>query len=222
VQPPGRISSGRVWFQGRDLLALSEREMREVRGAGISLIFQEPASALNPVMTVGNQIAEALTVHGKATRRVAKARAVELLDAVRIPDATRRVHDYPHQLSGGMRQRVMIAIALACHPPLVIADEPTTALDVTIQAQVLDLLRDLKARLHLSLLLITHDFGVIAEMADRVAVMYRGRLVEEGPVRHILRNPQHEYTRTLLAAVPGMHTRGRPQPPPAARGPSER
>jgi ABC-type dipeptide/oligopeptide/nickel transport system ATPase component len=204
VQPPGRITGGRVLFQGRDLLTLPEREMRSVRGAGISLIFQEPTTALNPVMRIGAQIAEALTVHGKATREAARASAIELLEAVRIPDAARRVHDYPHQLSGGMRQRVMIAIALACRPPLVIADEPTTALDVTIQAQVLDLMRDLKARFNLALLIITHDFGVIAEMADRVAVMYKGRLVEEGPVRQILRNPQHEYTRTLLAAVPGM------------------
>jgi ABC-type dipeptide/oligopeptide/nickel transport system ATPase component len=214
LQPPGRVGGGRVIFQGRDLLALSEREMREVRGAGISLIFQEPMTALNPVMRVGDQIAEALTVHGKATRRDAKDRAVELLDSVRIPDAARRVRDYPHQLSGGMRQRVMIAIALACRPPLVIADEPTTALDVTIQAQVLDLMRDLKARLNLALLLITHDFGVIAEMADRVAVMYKGRLVEEGPVRQILRQPRHEYTRTLLAAVPGMPPLAAPPPAP--------
>jgi peptide/nickel transport system ATP-binding protein len=204
LQPPGRIAGGRVLFQGRDLLALPEREMREVRGAGISLIFQEPMTALNPVMRVGDQIAEALTVHGRATRQEARARAVELLDAVRIPDPAQRVRDYPHQLSGGMRQRVMIAIALACRPPLIIADEPTTALDVTIQAQVLDLLRDLKARFNLALLLITHDFGVIAEMADRVAVMYKGRLVEEGAVRQVLRSPQHEYTKSLLAAVPGM------------------
>jgi ABC-type dipeptide/oligopeptide/nickel transport system ATPase component len=203
VPPPGRITGGRVLFRERDLLSLSEREMREVRGAGISLIFQEPMTALNPVMTVGDQIAEALTVHGQASRSEAKARAIELLEAVRIPDAARRVRDYPHQLSGGMRQRVMIAIALACRPPLIIADEPTTALDVTIQAQVLDLMRDLKARFNLALLLITHDFGVIAEMADRVAVMYKGRIVEEGPVRQILRAPQHEYTRALLAAVPG-------------------
>jgi ABC-type dipeptide/oligopeptide/nickel transport system ATPase component len=214
LQPPGRITGGRVLFQGRDLLALSEREMREVRGAGISLIFQEPMTALNPVITVGDQIAEALTVHGKASRRDARDRAVELLEAVRISDAARRVRDYPHQLSGGMRQRVMIAIALACRPPLVIADEPTTALDVTIQAQVLDLMRDLKSRLNLALLLITHDFGVIAEMADRVAVMYKGQLVEEGPVRQILRQPRHEYTRTLLAAVPGM-----PRPAPAPPAP---
>ncbi|HXH25726.1 MAG TPA: ABC transporter ATP-binding protein [Vicinamibacterales bacterium] len=204
LPPSGRVTGGRVVFEGRDLLALPEREMREVRGQRISLIFQEPMTALNPVMRVGDQIAEALTVHGLATRAEARARAVELLEAVRIPDAARRARDYPHQLSGGMRQRVMIAIALACHPPLVIADEPTTALDVTIQAQVLDLMRELKARYNLALLLITHDFGIIAEMADRVAVMYRGRLVEQGPVRQILREPQHDYTKTLLAAVPGM------------------
>jgi len=204
VQPPGRIASGQVLFEGRDLLTLSESEMRRVRGARISLIFQEPMTALNPVMRVGDQIAEALTVHGLANGADARARAVELLDAVRISDPARRVRDYPHQLSGGMRQRVMIAIALACKPPLIIADEPTTALDVTIQAQVLELLRELKERFHLALLLITHDFGVIAEMADRVAVMYRGRLVETGAVRQILREPAHEYTRSLLASVPGL------------------
>jgi ABC-type dipeptide/oligopeptide/nickel transport system ATPase component len=203
LQWPGRITAGRVVFDGRDLLALTEDEMREVRGAGISLIFQEPMTALNPVMRIGDQIAEALLVHGKASRAEARARTVELLEAVKIGDATRRARDYPHQLSGGMRQRVMIAIALACRPPLVIADEPTTALDVTIQAQVLELLRELKARYHLALLLITHDFGVIAEMADRVAVMYQGRLVEHGSVRDVLRRPSHNYTRNLLAAVPG-------------------
>jgi len=203
LQRPGRITAGRVVFDGRDLLALTEDEMREVRGAGISLIFQEPMTALNPVMRIGDQIAEALLVHGKASRAEARARTVELLEAVKIGDATRRARDYPHQLSGGMRQRVMIAIALACRPPLVIADEPTTALDVTIQAQVLELLRELKARYHLALLLITHDFGVIAEMADRVAVMYQGRLVEHGRVRDVLRRPSHNYTRHLLAAVPG-------------------
>jgi ABC-type dipeptide/oligopeptide/nickel transport system ATPase component len=206
LQPPGRVTGGRILFEGRDLLALSEREMRDVRGARISLIFQEPMTALNPVMRVGDQIAEALTVHG-TNARDAHDRAVELLEAVRIPDAARRARDYPHQLSGGMRQRVMIAVALACRPPLIIADEPTTALDVTIQAQVLDLMRELKAQFNLALLLITHDFGVIAEMADRVAVMYKGRLVEEGPVRQILRAPAHEYTRSLLAAVPGMGDR---------------
>ena len=176
--------------------------MRQVRGAAISLIFQEPMTALNPVMRVGDQIAEAMTVHG-ATPAQARARAVELLDAVRIPDAASRVSDYPHQLSGGMRQRVMIAIALACRPRLIIADEPTTALDVTIQAQVLDLLRELQARYNLALLLVTHDFGVIARMADRVAVMFKGKVIEHGPVRDILRHPTHAYTHSLLAAVPG-------------------
>jgi ABC-type dipeptide/oligopeptide/nickel transport system ATPase component len=215
LQPPGRITGGKVLFEGKDLLALSEREMRSVRGARISLIFQEPMTALNPVMRVGDQIAEALLVHG-AGRAEAHARAVELLTAVRIPEPAQRVRDYPHQLSGGMRQRVMIAIALACQPPLVIADEPTTALDVTIQAQVLELLRELKAKYNLAVLLITHDFGVVAEMADRVAVMYKGRLVEAGPVRQILREPRHEYTRALLAAVPGMTTGG-PSGPPGTR-----
>src|SRR5437660_4341939 len=206
VQPPGRIARGRIRFKGRDLLTLSEREMQSVRGAEIALIFQEPMTALNPVFTIGDQIAETLLVHGRATRREAKTRAVELLTAVRIPDAGARVNDYPHQLSGGMRQRVLIAMALACRPSLVIADEPTTALDVTIQAQVLDLLREMKAAFHLSLLLITHDLGVIAETADRVAVMYAGRIVETGPVRAIFREPQHPYTRALLASIPG----GRP------------
>jgi len=204
VQPPGEITGGRVLFEGRDLLTLSEREMRGVRGARISLIFQEPMTALNPVMRVGDQVAEALTAHGLASRADARLRATELFEAVRIPDPARRVRDYPHQLSGGMRQRVMIAIALACRPPLVIADEPTTALDVTIQAQMLDLMRHLQAEFGLALLLITHDFGVVAEMADRVAVMRAGRIVETGPVRQILRAPSHEYTRQLLAAVPGM------------------
>src|SRR5207244_4274536 len=158
---------------------------------------------LNPVFTIGDQIGETLLVHGRATRREAKAQAVELLDAVRIPDASSRVCDYPHQLSGGMRQRVLIAMAIACRPSLVIADEPTTALDVTIQAQILDLLREMKSAFNLSLLLITHDLGVIAETADRVAVMYAGRIVEDGPVRAIFREPQHPYTRGLLASIPG-------------------
>ena len=215
LQPPGRITAGRVVFEGRDLLTLSEREMREIRGARISLIFQEPMTALNPVMRVGDQIAEALTVHGMAGPSDARLRAIELLEAVKMTDPARRVRDYPHQRWGGMRQRVMIAIALACRPPLIIADEPTTALDVTIQAQVLDLLRELKARFNLALLLITHDFGVIAEMADRVAVMYRGQLVEQGDVRQILRQPAHEYTRALLAAVPGL--KGGPEGPPLHR-----
>ena len=203
VQEPGRITSGKIFFQGKDLLALSEEEMRQVRGAGIGFVFQEPMAALNPVMRVGAHIAEALTVHGLASRGDARARAIELLRAVKIVDPEKRVDDYPHQLSGGMRQRVMMAIAIACKPPLVIADEPTTALDVTVQAQILDLLREMKREFDLSLLLITHDFGVIAETADRVAVMYRGRIVEQGPVRDIFRHPQHPYTKGLLASIPG-------------------
>ena len=204
VQPPGRIAGGRVRFKGRDLLTLAEPDMRAVRGAEISLIFQEPMTALNPVFTVGDQIGEALLVHGRATRHEARARAIELLTAVRIPDPAARVDDYPHQLSGGQRQRVLIAIALACKPSLVIADEPTTALDVTIQAEILDLLREMKNALGLSLLLITHDLGVVAETADRVAVMYAGRIVETGPVRAIFASPQHPYTRGLLASMPGI------------------
>jgi oligopeptide/dipeptide ABC transporter ATP-binding protein len=203
VQPPGRVVAGRVLFQGRDLASLSEDELRQVRGAGIGFVFQEPMSALNPVMRVGDHIAEALRVHGLANRTEARARAIDLLRAVRIVDAEHRVNDYPHQLSGGMRQRVMIAIALACRPPLVIADEPTTALDVTVQAQILDLLRDMKREFGISLLLITHDLGVIAETADRVAIMYAGRIVEQGPVREIFRRPAHPYTRGLLASIPG-------------------
>jgi oligopeptide/dipeptide ABC transporter ATP-binding protein len=203
VQPPGRIANGHVRFKGRELMSLPEAEMRKVRGAEIALIFQEPMTALNPVFTVGDQIAETLLVHRRATRREARSLAVDLLAAVRIPDAAARVKDYPHQLSGGMRQRVLIAMALACRPSLVIADEPTTALDVTIQAQILDLLREMKTAFDLSLLLITHDLGVIAETADRVAVMYAGRIVEEGPVRAIFREPAHPYTRGLLASMPG-------------------
>jgi oligopeptide/dipeptide ABC transporter ATP-binding protein len=176
--------------------------MRAVRGADISLIFQEPMTALNPVFRVGDQIGEALLVHGRATRTDARAKAIDLLRAVQIPNPASRISDYPHQLSGGMRQRVLIAIALACRPSLVIADEPTTALDVTIQAQILDLLREMKAAFNLSLLLITHDLGVIAETADRVAVMYAGRIVETGPVRAIFKQPAHPYTRGLLESIP--------------------
>ena len=211
VQPPGRIAAGRIAFQGRDLLTLGEREMQKVRGAGIALVFQEPMTALNPVFTIGNQIEETLAVHGIARGRAARERAVELLDAVSIPDASRRVRDYPHQLSGGLRQRALIALALACNPALVIADEPTTALDVTIQAQILDLLRSLQARFRLALLLITHDLGVVAEMADRVAVMYAGRIVEEAPVRELFRDPRHPYTRGLLGSIPGGAHGGRLQ-----------
>jgi oligopeptide/dipeptide ABC transporter ATP-binding protein len=203
VQPPGRIAAGNILFKGRDLQTLTQADMRAVRGAEIALVFQEPMTALNPVFTVGDQIAETLLVHHRATRRQSRIQAVELLEAVRVPDAAARAGDYPHQLSGGMRQRVLIAMALACKPSLVIADEPTTALDVTIQAQILDLLREMKSAFNLSLLLITHDLGIIAETADRVAVMYAGRIVEEGPVRAILRNPRHPYTRGLLRSIPG-------------------
>jgi oligopeptide/dipeptide ABC transporter ATP-binding protein len=203
VQRPGRIADGRIVFRGRDLLTLDEREMQKVRGAEIALVFQEPMTALNPVFTIGNQIEETLMVHGLARGRAARDRAIELLDAVSIPEPQKRVRDYPHQLSGGLRQRALIALALACNPALVIADEPTTALDVTIQAQILDLLRDLQKRLGLALLLITHDLGIVAEMADRVAVMYAGRIIEEAPVRELFRDPRHPYTRGLLASIPG-------------------
>jgi oligopeptide/dipeptide ABC transporter ATP-binding protein len=202
IQPPGRVTAGRMMFKGRDLLSLAAREMQTVRGAEISLIFQEPATALNPVFRVGDQIAEALVVHGRASKRDARARAVDLLRAVRIPDADSRVADFPHQLSGGMRQRVMIAIALACRPSLVIADEPTTALDVTIQAEILDLLRDMRSTLGLSLLLITHDLGIVADIADRVAVMYAGRIVEAGAAADVYQSPRMPYTRALLESLP--------------------
>jgi len=203
VQPPGRIAGGRIQFNGRDLLALGDREMQQVRGAGIALIFQEPSTALNPVFTIGDQIAEAILVHHRVSKVEARGRAIQLLRSVRIPNPESHITSYPHQLSGGMRQRVLIAMALACKPSLVIADEPTTALDVTIQAEILDLLREMKTAFDLSLLLITHDLGVIAGVADRVAVMYAGRIVESGPVRTIFRSPGHPYTRGLLASIPG-------------------
>ena len=199
--PPAKLS-GRVLFKGRDLLGLSEPEMRRIRGDQISMVFQEPMSSLNPVMPVGAQIAEAVRLHQKVSHRDARDRALEMLARVGIPAPERRMRDYPHQLSGGMRQRVMIAIALACDPELLIADEPTTALDVTVQAQILELMRALKARLGSAVILITHDLGVVAELADRVIIMYAGRKVEEGPVRQIFADPRHPYTRGLLAAVP--------------------
>ncbi len=203
VQPPGRIAEGRLLFKGRDLRDLDEREMQRTRGAAIGLVFQEPMTALNPVFTIGNQIEETLRVHGRATRRTARQQAIELLDMVSVPEPQRRVAEYPHQLSGGLRQRALIAMALACNPAILIADEPTTALDVTIQAQILELLRRLQQRMGLALLLITHDLGVVAEMGDRVAVMYAGRIVEEAPVRELFANPKHPYTRGLMASIPG-------------------
>ncbi len=200
--PPGRIVSGRIVYKGTDLMALPERAMRRYRGREIALVFQEPTAALNPVFTVGYQIAEGLIVHKMMTKREALREAARLMDLVRIPDAASRVQDYPHQMSGGMRQRVMIAMALACHPALLVADEPTTALDVTIQAEILDLLRRLKEEFRLSLILISHNLGVIAEMADRVAVMYAGRIVEQAPVRDLFASPKHPYTAGLLRSVP--------------------
>jgi len=199
--PPVQYS-GQVMFEGRDLLGLPEAEMRQIRGARISMIFQEPMSSLNPVLTVGNQIAEAVRLHQKIPARQAMARALELLKLVGIPAPERRINEHPHKLSGGMRQRVMIAMALACDAALLIADEPTTALDVTIQAQILDLLRSLKTRLGSAVILITHDLGVVADLADRVVVMYAGRKVEEGNCREIFANPRHPYTRGMLAASP--------------------
>src|SRR5688572_5953117 len=203
VQPPGYIAGGRILFGGRDLLTVSEEEMRQVRGRRIGFVFQEPMVALNPVYTIGFQIAETLKVHDLAKGAAAAKRSIELLEAVRVPDPARRAKEYPHQLSGGLRQRAMLALALAAEPSLLIADEPTTALDVTVQAEVLDLLRDLRREFGLSLLLITHDLGVVAEMADRVAVMYCGRIVEEAPTATLLSAPAHPYTRGLIASVPG-------------------
>ncbi len=203
VPPPGRIAAGTLSFGGQDLMKFDERELQRVRGAEIGFVFQEPMTALNPVMTIGSQIEETLRVHDRATRRTARARAVELLDSVSVPEPQRRVVEYPHQLSGGLRQRALIAMALACEPKLLIADEPTTALDVTIQAQILDLLRTMQKRLGLALLLITHDLGVVAEMADRVCVMYAGRIVERAPVKELFADPRHPYTKGLLGSIPG-------------------
>jgi oligopeptide/dipeptide ABC transporter ATP-binding protein len=208
INSPGRIESGTVELAGRDLLKLSEREMRDVRGKDVSMIFQEPMTSLNPVYTVGWQIVEAVRLHQKRSRRDARARAIELLRLVGIGEPETNVDAYPHQLSGGQRQRVMIAMALACEPKLLLADEPTTALDVTIQAQILDLLRELQQRLSMSILLITHDLGIVAENARHVVVMYAGRVVESAPVREIFAKPMHPYTLGLLASIPraGAHS----------------
>ena len=208
AEPPGRIVSGRLMFGGRDLRRLTEDEMRRVRGNEISMIFQEPMTSLNPVLTIGRQIAEALVLHRGMTNAQALGRAVELLTLVNIPDAARRIEQYPHQLSGGMRQRVMIAMALACNPRLLIADEPTTALDVTIQAQILDLMRALKEKTGTAIVLITHDLGVVAEMAQRVVVMYAGRKVEEAPVEQLFAQPRHPYTQGLLNSIPKLEEAG--------------
>ena len=204
-EPPGKIVGGEIVFDGVDVLGLSLEEVRAIRGKRIAMIFQDPMTSLNPFLKISTQLTEVTRLHLGHTKKQAREHAIKMLKMVGISDAEERIDGYPHEFSGGMRQRVMIAMALSCEPELLIADEPTTALDVTIQAQVLELLRDLKAQYNLAVLLITHDFGVVAEMADRVAVMYQGRLVEQGPVRQILREPAHEYTRSLLAAVPGMN-----------------
>ena len=203
VPPPGRITSGRIELDGKNLLDLDERAMRKVRGRRIGFVFQEPTAALNPVLTIGSQIAETVAAHDLGRGAKARARAIELLEAVRVPDPVRRAREYPHQLSGGLKQRAMMALALAASPDLVIADEPTTALDATVQAEVLDLFREMKRTFNLSLLLITHDLGIVAEMADRVAVMYAGRIVEQAPVARIFETPAHPYTRGLLSCIPG-------------------
>ena len=200
--PPGRIAGGEMLFEGQDLVKKSESEMRKIRGNDISMIFQEPMTSLNPVYTVGDQIAEAIQLHQKKNRSQAMKLAAEMLDLVGIPEPGKRVHNYPHQMSGGMRQRVMIAMALSCGPKLLIADEPTTALDVTIQAQILDLMRQLQREIGMSILFITHDLGVVAEIADRVVVMYAGRAVEEGDVREIFAKPQMPYTLGLMNSIP--------------------
>ncbi len=203
IDLPGRVeSSSSILFEGRELAALDEEEMATIRGNEISMIFQEPMTSLNPVFTVGDQIAEAVRLHQHVGKSEADKRAVEMMRLVGIPSAEKRVRDYPHQMSGGMRQRVMIGMALSCNPKLLIADEPTTALDVTVQAQILELMKELRERLGMAILLITHDLGVVAEMVDEVAVMYGGRIVERGPVKEIFANPQHPYTEALLRSIP--------------------
>ncbi|MET8801770.1 ABC transporter ATP-binding protein [Streptomyces sp. NPDC004546] len=206
--PPGKVTGGRILFQGRDLLTLKEEERRKVRGAGMAMIFQDALSALNPVLSVGDQLGEMFVVHRGMSRKDARGKAVELMERVRIPAAAQRVRDYPHQFSGGMRQRIMIAMALALEPALIIADEPTTALDVTVQAQVMDLLAELRREYHMGLILITHDLGVVADVADRIAVMYAGKIVESAPVRDIYKAPAHPYTRGLLDSIPRLDQKG--------------
>ena len=202
VAPPGKVEAEAVAFEGRDVLGLSADERRKLRGGKMSMIFQEPMTSLNPVHTIGQQIVEAILAHTTLSPPAAKARAIEMLELVRIPSPAQRIDDYPHSLSGGMRQRVMIAMALSCEPALLIADEPTTALDVTIQAQILDLLQDLQRRLGMAILIITHDLGVIAEVADDVLVMYAGQIVESAPVNALFADPQHPYTIGLLGSIP--------------------
>ncbi len=206
-QPPGYHPSGVIEFAGRDLLKLPERAMRKLRGADVAMIFQEPMTSLNPIFRVGSQIGESLRQHRGLTRKDARLEAIRLLERVGIPDPSKRVDDFPHQMSGGMKQRVMIAMALACNPKLLIADEPTTALDVTIQAQILDLLRDLQAEFNMAILLITHDLGVVAEMAHRVVVMYGGRIAEQAPVEELFAEPRHPYTLGLFRSLPDLEAK---------------
>lgn len=207
-EPPGRIESGEILFKGENLAVASERQMRKIRGSRIAMIFQEPMTSLNPVFTIGDQIAESLVIHKGMSRRAAWDKAVSMLEQVKIPDASRRARQYPHQMSGGMRQRVMIAMALACEPDLIIADEPTTALDVTVQAQILQLMEELRRMHGASFLIISHNLGVIANIADAVAVMYAGMIVEHAPVRELFNNPAHPYTRGLLRAIPQLKEGG--------------
>ncbi|GFH77082.1 MULTISPECIES: ABC transporter ATP-binding protein [Streptomyces diastaticus group] len=207
--PPGHITGGQILFEGRDLLPLKEDRRRKVRGAEMAMIFQDALSSLNPVLTVGDQLGEMFTVHRGMSRKDAKAKAVELMDRVRIPAAAERVNQYPHQFSGGMRQRIMIAMAMALEPKLIIADEPTTALDVTVQAQVMELLAELQREYNMGLILITHDLGVVADVADKIAVMYAGRIVETAPVDDIYRAPAHPYTHGLLDSIPRLDQKGR-------------
>ena len=202
--PPARIAAGKVMFQGQELTKLSSRELQRIRGPGIAMIFQEPMTSLNPVFSIGDQIMETIKAHENLPAAALRKRAIDMLDKVGIPSAARRLDDYPHQMSGGQRQRVMIAIALACNPKLLIADEPTTALDVTIQAQILDLLMDLRDEFRMAIMIITHNMGVIAETADRVLVMYAGRVIEEAPVARVFDHPIHPYTRGLLECVPSI------------------
>ncbi|WP_199545739.1 ABC transporter ATP-binding protein [Streptomyces sp. N35] len=206
--PPGKITGGEILFQGQDLLKLKEEERRKVRGAQMAMIFQDALSSLNPVLSVGDQLAEMFIVHRGMSKKDAKLKAVELMDRVRIPAAKERVGQYPHQFSGGMRQRIMIAMALALEPALIIADEPTTALDVTVQAQVMDLLAELQRELNMGLILITHDLGVVADVADKIAVMYAGRIVERAPVHDIYKAPAHPYTKGLLESIPRLDQKG--------------